>query len=266
MRFREDIRRQAQDARREMVRSRKLLTQSEFCARLGVSERRLAQMLAAGSVFAIVVDGIEYLPALLADPAVNQKRLQSVCRILVPAPPECRLDYLSSRQGNLGDITPLDALADEENYRWLREMAQAWAAEWSRTTVRIHAGPCEPGEIEPTYVAACEADPRTSLWKRALEAMESGGHIAPPRSYPIAGAATVLVIRSEAGDLNHVEEARLDVSIIDEVARVLIHTRDFGQELEEVPVAGADSIVEVVRLVVAALSRVKKRQVVNNGN
>ncbi|WP_250473089.1 hypothetical protein [Caballeronia sp. GAFFF1] len=257
MTFREEIHRQAQTARREMVRTKQLLTLNEFCERLGVGGRRVAQMVAVGSAFSIAVDGVEYFPSLLADPCVDRKRLQSICRILVPAPPACRLDYLSSKQGNLGDVTPLEALADEKNYRWLREMAHAWAAEWSRTSVQIYAGLCELGEPEPTYVAVCETDPRADLWRRALEAMESGGYITPPSPYPSAGAATVLVVRREAGDSNHVEEARLDVSIVDKVARVLIHTRDLRQELEEVPVAGADNIVEVVRLVVAAFSRVK---------
>lgn len=257
MTFREEIHRQAQVARREMVRTKQLLTLNDFCEQLGVSERRLAQMVAVGSAFSVAVDGVEYFPALLADPTVDRKRLQSVCRILVPAPPECRLDYLSSRQGNLGDITPLEALADEKNYRRLREMARAWAAEWSRTAVQIWAGRYKPGEIEPTYVAVSEADPRANLWKRALGAMDAGGYVAPPGPYPRRDAATVLIVRSEAGKSDDVEVARLDVSIVDEVARVLIHTRDLPQALEEVPVAGADSIVEVVRLVVAALSRVK---------
>ncbi|WP_341317468.1 hypothetical protein WN982_40060 [Paraburkholderia sp. IMGN_8] len=266
MTFREEIERQALMARREMVRSKELLTSSEFCERLGVSERRLARMISTGSVFSIAVDDVQYFPALLTDPSVDRRRLQSVCRILVPAPPDCRLGYLSSMQGNLGGLTPLAALAEYKSYRHLRQMARAYAADWSRTVVNIWAGHYRPEELEPTYVAAVDVDPRTNLWKRALEAMEAGGYIAPPGPYPSVDAATVLVIRSEAGDLNHVEEARLDVSIVDEVARVLIYTRDLRQELEEVPVAGADSIVEVVRRVVAALSRVKKRQETKSGH
>jgi len=258
MTFREEIEQQAQIARREMVRSRQLLTSIEFCGRLGVSERRLARMVAAGSVFAIDVDGVMYFPAFLADPFVDRKRLQSVCRMLVPAPPNCRLHYLSSRQGNLGSITPLEALADDGSYRRLRQMARAYASEWSRTVVHIWAGYYRPGELEPTYVAAIDVDPRTNLWKRALEAIEAGGYIAPPPPYPTADAATVLVTRSDTGDLNHVEEAKLDVRIVDNVARVLIYPPDFRQKLEEVSVGGADSIVEVVRQIMAAFCHVKR--------
>ncbi|AIP49929.1 hypothetical protein [Burkholderia pseudomallei] len=259
MTFREEIHRQSQAARREMVRTKQLLTLNEFCERLGVSERRLTQMVAVGSAFSIAVDGVEYLPALLTDPTVDRKRLQSVCRILVPAPPECRLDYLSSRQSNLGDITPLEALADEKNYRWLREMARAWAAEWSRTTVQIYARPCGPTESQPMYVAVCEVDPRIKLWKRAMAAMDAGGYVAPPGPYPRADAATVLIVRSEAGKPDDVEEARLDVSVCNGAARVLVHARDSRQVLEDVSVAGANSIVEVVHRVIESFCGVHKR-------
>jgi len=65
--FRKGVERQALVARREMVRSRELLTRAEFCARLGVSERRIARMVATGSAFSIEVDGVEYFPALRAN-------------------------------------------------------------------------------------------------------------------------------------------------------------------------------------------------------
>ncbi len=261
MTFREDIQRQAQNARREMVRTTVLLSQSEFCGRLGVSERRLAQMVSTGSAFSIEVDGVAYFPALLADPAVDLKRLQSVCRILVPAPPACRLDYLSSRHGNLGDITPLEALAEDRSYRWLRQMARAWAAEWSRTAVKIYVGAYgeEPGDIEPTYMAVCEVDPRTNLWKRAVEAMDAGGYIAPPGPYPHADTATVFVVRGEAGHTDDVLEARLDVDIVDGAARVLIHICNSQHEPDAVSVDGTDNIVDVVHRVVVDLCGMKKR-------
>jgi hypothetical protein len=129
MTFREEIERQALMARREMASSKALLTSVEFCERLGITERRLARMTATGSLFSIDVDNVQYFPALLADPSVDQRRLQAVCRILVPAPPDCRLGYLSSRRANLGGITPLAAMAEDESYRHLRQMARAYAAE-----------------------------------------------------------------------------------------------------------------------------------------
>jgi hypothetical protein len=258
MTFREEINQQATAARRKMVQTKKLLTSDEFCERLGVNARRLARMVATGSAFSINVDDVQYYPALLAAPNVDRRRLQSICRILVPAAPMSRLVYLSSKQGNLGGITPLAALAEDKNYRRLRRMARAFASEWNRTFVHIWIGPYNPAKLEPTFEAAVEADPRTNVWKRGLEAMEAGGYIAPSGPYPVADEASVRVIRYEAGGLNHVEEARLDLRVVDGVARVLIYTRDFQKELEEIPVGGADNIVEVVRQVIAAFCRMKK--------
>jgi hypothetical protein len=257
MTFREEIEQQAQVARRAMVRSGELLTSSEFCRRLGVSERRLARMMATGSVFAIEVDGVCYFPTLLANPSLNRKRLQSVCRILVPAPANCRLHYLSSRRDNLGAITPLEALADDRSYRRLRRMAHAYAAEWSRTVVHISAAHSRPDELESTYVAAIDVDPRINLWKRAREAMKAGGYIAPPPPYPIADVATVVITRSDTGNLNDVEEARLDVRIADDEARVVIYATDVGQRLQEVSIVGAGSIVEAVRRIIEAFCHLK---------
>ncbi|MGF6781184.1 hypothetical protein [Paraburkholderia sp. GAS334] len=260
MNFREKIEQQALSARRGMVQSKELLTQDEFCERLGIDERRLGRMAASGGTFAIDVDGVAYFPAILADTSVDQRRLQSVCRILVPAPPACRLNYLSSRHGNLGAITPVEALADDMKYGHLRMMARAYAAEWSRTSVNVWAGHNKPEEREPTYVAAIDVDPRTALWTRALEAMEAGGYIEPPGPYPRADAATVLVIRSEAGDFNHVEDARLDLEVADGAARVCVHTRDLQKQVDYVPVVSAENIVEVVHQIVAAFRvHMKKR-------
>jgi hypothetical protein len=258
MTFREEIYQQATTARRKMVQTKKLLTSDEFCERLGVSSRRLARMVSTGSVFSVDVDDVMYYPALLAAPNVDRRRLQSICRILVPAAPMSRLVYLSSKQGNLGGITPLAALAQDKSYRRLRQMARAFASEWNRTFVHIWAGPYNPAKVDPSYETAVEADPRTNVWKRGLEAMEAGGYIAPSGPYLAVDEATVRVIRYEAGGWNHIEEARLDLQIVDDVARVLIYTRSFQKELEEIPVPGADNIVEVVRTVIAAFCRMKK--------
>ncbi|MFT4063332.1 hypothetical protein [Paraburkholderia sp.] len=253
MTFREEIRRQAESARREMVRTGELLTRSEFRARLRVSERRLGQMLAAGSVFSMVVDGAAYFPAVLAEATVDRQRLQAVCRILVPAPSACRLDYLTSPQANLGDITPLNALADDKSYHSLRGMARAWAAQWSRTAVKIYVGPYEPGKSEPIYVAVCETDPRANPWKRAVEAMDAGEYVAPPWPYRHADVVTVFVVRGDAGRTDDVLEARLDVDIVDGIARMRIHAGDASQEPDAISVVGDDTIVDVVHRIALRL-------------
>ncbi|WP_165087292.1 hypothetical protein [Caballeronia sp. SBC2] len=115
-------------ARRTKVRNGELLSADELTRRRGISSARLAHMLVSGSVFSIEVDGVEYYPALLVEAGFDRKRLQSICRIFVPAPPACRLDFLSSKNGSLGDLSPIEMLDDDKNYKRLREMARAWAA------------------------------------------------------------------------------------------------------------------------------------------
>src|ERR1700720_2345824 len=135
MTFWDEIEQQALAARRLMVLSGELLSEDEFREQLHVSESQLARMVAKGDIFTIEVDGVEYFPSLLVAPEVDLRRLYSICRILVPAPPSCRLGYLSSRHVNLGGSLPLEALRDEKQYRLLRQTARAYAAEWSRTFV-----------------------------------------------------------------------------------------------------------------------------------
>ena len=123
MTFRQEIERQALAARRQMVRAGELLGADKFRERLHVTESQLARMVAKGDIFTVEVDGVEYFPSLLVAPEVDLRRLYLICRILVPAPPSCRLGYLSSRHANLDGISPLESLRDEKRYRLLRFMA-----------------------------------------------------------------------------------------------------------------------------------------------
>jgi hypothetical protein len=125
----QDMQRDALQARRTMVRNGELLSADELCRRRGISSGRLARMLESGSVFSVEVDGVEYYPALLADPAYNSRRLAALCRILWPVEPMSRLGFLTTRRGSLGDMTPLEAMQTGAGYRRVREVAKAWAAE-----------------------------------------------------------------------------------------------------------------------------------------
>lgn len=248
MTFCDEIERQALAARREMVRSGELLGEDEFRDRLRVSAVQLARMVARGSVFTIEVDGVDYYPSLLSAP-VDLRRLYAVCRILGPAPPSCRLGYLSSRHANIGGISPLEALGDERQYRLLRRMASAYAAEWVRTVVTIYVGSyeVEPSGVEPTLTAADEIDTRVNLWKRAEGALQSGGYIHPSGPYPKASEATVFIARHPSGQAPAQLEARINVSIVDDFARaVVVSLIAPGYELDAVPIDDADSIVDMV--------------------
>ncbi|WP_172162192.1 hypothetical protein [Paraburkholderia elongata] len=259
MTFRDVIRQQALEGRRKMLRDGELLCESDFRERLRVSGWQLARMVASGSVFTIEVDGGQYFPSLLVTPGLDRKRLQSVCRILVPAPPECRLDYLESRQGNLGDISPLEALHDEKSYRWMRQMARAWAAEWSRTAATIYLGRHRevPAGIEPLVTAMQDFDPRINLWTRAASTLREPGYLRPDGPYPQANLATVFVTRYPAGGARAIAEARVTVSIANGFARArAVCGVEPGYNLDPAPVGMDDSIVDAVsRLFIVAAKR-----------
>ncbi|MGF6809522.1 hypothetical protein OKW30_004648 [Paraburkholderia sp. Clong3] len=254
MTFWDEIEQQALAARRKMVRSGELLGEDEFRERLRLSESQLARMLQRGDVFAIEVDGVAYLPALLATLGLDLRRLYSICRILVPAPPSCRLGYLSSRHANLGGISPLEALREERQYRLLRQMARAYAAEWVRTVVTIYVGSyeVEPRDIEPTLTAAHEVDPRVNLWMRAEDALLSGGYIQPCGPYATASEATVFVSRQPAGQAPPIPEARIAVSIVDGVAHANVVCHEVSTyKLDAIRVADEDIVGVVLHVVVA---------------
>ncbi|SEB61160.1 hypothetical protein SAMN02787142_0031 [Burkholderia sp. WP9] len=243
-------------ARREMLRTGELISDGEFRERLHVGDRLFARMTSKGDIFSIEVDGVTCFPAFLAAQELDLKRLHSICRLLVPAPPSCRLGYLSSRHANIGGISPIEALRDESQYRLLRRMAAAYAAEWSRTVVTIYVGRYEgkPSGTEPTLTAADEVDPRVNLWTRAAGALRSGGYIHPCGPYPRAPVATVFIARHPAGQAPATSEARIDVSVVDNIASAVIVSHETpAYELGSIQVADEDSIVDVVlRVVVTA--------------
>jgi hypothetical protein len=59
-------------------------------------------------------------------------------------------------------------LDDDNDYRRLRDLAKAWAAEYSRTSVKLYEGEheSEPIGIEPLYTAIAEIDAPKPLWTR----------------------------------------------------------------------------------------------------
>ena len=81
---------QAFDGRRGMIANGELLSPTEFRRRIGVTEKRLEQLLGDGSLFSVEVDGALFIPAVLANRAHNLRRLQATCQLIVPAPPLSR--------------------------------------------------------------------------------------------------------------------------------------------------------------------------------
>ncbi|MFM0544251.1 hypothetical protein PQR29_05940 [Paraburkholderia strydomiana] len=211
--FREHLWQQALDARRAMIASGELLPPTEFRRRIGVTEKRLGQLLDDASVFAVEVDGVQYLPAVLADPVHNLRRLQAVCQIIEPAPPMSRLDFLMSENGSLCDRRPLDMLEDDVDFNTLRRAAAAWAAEWSRTSVKVYEGVHEtkPIDVSPLYTASAEIDARRPLWERASETLHAHGYQWPLGPYTDVRQFSVFVERHTAGDAAPTPEACIQI-------------------------------------------------------
>jgi hypothetical protein len=252
-RWLEKMLRDALRARRQMIRDGELLAEGDFRRLRGVTPIQLARLHASGSVFSIEIDGNAYYPSLLVEPAHNVRRLAYLCRVLWPAPPESRLDFLTSENGALGGITPLQAMTNDCSYRELLMHARGWASEFSRTTVKICVGEFIRGiELPIVCTGVAEIDPRESLWRRAREALQGGGNLRPDGPYCQAEAVTVFVFRSTAGKPGVQLDARLDVIVDHGLAHTGILTSDSPRcDLMPVRVDKGDDVVTVVRKILA---------------
>jgi hypothetical protein len=256
--LRDHLWQQALAARREMIASGELISEADFRQRLGVTPRRLRKLLADGSVFTMAVDDVEYYPALLADQALDRKRLQAIYRILVPAPPECRLDFLSSSRGSLGGRSPMQMLDDDDDFKTLKRLAAAWAAEWSRTAVKMYKGEheTEPAGVEPLYTAMVEIDPRKALWERASEALHAHGYEWPLGPYQEARIFTLFVGRQAVGDSTPIPEACVQILVVGQLIRIRIVAAP-GTALNSQTIATGKhkTFVDVAKQVIAYLRK-----------
>ncbi|OAJ62796.1 hypothetical protein A6V36_20740 [Paraburkholderia ginsengiterrae] len=254
--LREHYWQQALVARREMVANGELLTPTEFKKRIGLSEKRLARLVEDGSVFGVDVDETEYFPALLADPLLNRKRLQIICRTIVPAEPMGRLGFLSSPRGSLGGRRPVEMLDDDVDFKSVKRIAAAWAAEWSRTIVKMYKGEHqrEPSDVEPLYTAMADIDPRRPLWERASEALHSHGYEWPLGPYPGARIFTLFVEQQAVGDSTPIPEACVQILVVGERIRIRI-VAAAGTALSSQTIAAGKhkTFVDIAKQVVAYL-------------
>jgi hypothetical protein len=256
--LRERLWQQALNAHRGMLASGELILEDEFLNRLCVTKQRLSSLLADGSIFTLEVDGAVYYPALLAEAGIDRKRLQSICRVIVPAPPGCRLDFLSSSRGSLGGRSPRQMLNDDNDFKRLRQAATAWAAECSRTTVKMYEGEheIEPKDVDPLYTAIAEIDPRKPLWKRASEALHVHGYEWPLGPYPDARKFTLFVARQTAGHSTPTLEACVQITTHGELIRVrIIAAPGTVLKSETVPASKHTAFVDVAKRVIAYPSR-----------
>lgn len=246
----EHLLQQANLARREMIATGDLITPTDFRKQIDVSETQLAALIADGSVFIVEVDGDSYIPALLAHTTHNRERLQTICRIIFPAPPSSRLDFLESQDASLGGRRPLEMLDDVRDFSLLRRAAAAWAAEWSRTSVKIYEGlhESEPGDVPPIYTASAEIDPRRPLWERASEALKVHGYEWPLGTYSEARQFTLFVERQTAGQFGPTPEACMQIVVDGDDLRVrIVAAGDTTLESEVIPAGEHGTFVDIAK-------------------
>jgi hypothetical protein len=254
--LREDLWQQALTSRRAMIANGELISEAEFRRRCNLTARRLSVLLADDSVFTIEVDGVEYFAALLAVPANQRKSVYEICRVIATAPSDARLDFLTSRRERLGDRSPLEVLKSVDGFKTVSQMATAWAAQWSRTSVRMYNGSheAEPKGVDPLYTAAADVDPRKLLWDRASTALHSHGYEWPLGPYPDARTFSLFVERQAVGDDKATPEACVQIAVVGEYVQIrIVAAPGTALQSETVPLDKAKSHVEVAKRVIAHL-------------
>ncbi|SAK79133.1 hypothetical protein AWB77_03844 [Caballeronia fortuita] len=237
--------------------SQEVITRCEFRARLGISEEMLNSLLSKCSVFSLGCGNENSFPAVLSEPQHDRRRLFSLCRIIRPAPPSARLSFLTSGHGALRGKSPVEALISKRQFCLVREIASAWASEWSRTIVTVCIGAHSTAPVQaPAYVAIDEVDPRRCVWARAAGAMQYGGYVTPDAPYPYARRATAFITRKSAGCSKETVDAKLDIAILGRVCFASIHLRERSPARYRL-VLSADrlDVVEVLGEIVGVMRR-----------
>lgn len=239
-----------------------LVSACELRSRLGISEARFERLCNDGSIFALDVEGKPYYPSTLADARLPGTRLQAICRILAPAPPEARLDFLRSEHGNLGDRAPISMLIDDGEYQALRESAKDWAAQWWRTAVTVYGserGAPPITAVHPIYTAMTEIDPRMPLWRRASRALHEANFEWPPNGpYTEASEFTFFVDSIKSGYSEPIREARVKVIVENDVLRVRVRVMADGADIDEsyeLPTRRLEDVISVTKRIVGQLRR-----------
>jgi hypothetical protein len=148
-------------------------------------------------------------------------------------------------------------LDDDDDFKVLRQRAAAWAAEWSRTAVKMYDGEhkTEPEGVEPLYTAIAEVDPRRPLWERASEALHVHGYQWPLGPYPDVREFTLFVEQQASGDAAPTPEACVQILVVGELVRIRIVAAAGATLREIIPAAKDRSIVAIAKRVVAHLCK-----------
>ena len=116
--------------RRQLVRSRELLSPRLFCRQRGISRAQLLQLERRGEVFSVIVGRKPYFPAVLADGSLDRHRLEKLLkRLPADIPPIAKYLFLVGRRGSLGGKTVLHAMRSGKRYRIALRLADNIASD-----------------------------------------------------------------------------------------------------------------------------------------
>ena len=95
------------------IASGDLITPADLANRLGVPDEDVEQAIKSGRMFAMESpDGLKYVPAFFAAPALNKGVLAQASQIIAELPAASRYFFFTAHSTFLHGQTPLEALAD----------------------------------------------------------------------------------------------------------------------------------------------------------
>ena len=101
------------ERRREELASKVLLSDVEFCARLRLSPQALSRAVKAKCIYYLRGPSDEPVyPAFFTERSPGRAVLERVCKALGDLPGGTKHFFLTSRRFSLGNMTPLQALAE----------------------------------------------------------------------------------------------------------------------------------------------------------
>jgi len=223
-----------EEAKLDAVRCGLLITVDAMTVRLHRSRTSIDEMLHAGQLFALKVEGKDYIPVLLdAHPAIR-RRLWDLCAVIAPAPAESRLAYLMNGMESPDGPAPIDLLKSGAAFECVIRHARRWAARWSRTEVLVAEGRCDAvdPDSELLYAAMLEVDPREAVWLRAAVATDIGRRL--EGNGRVVGRATLFVGKITPPREKTIE-ARLVLTIADRGMSVCVEADDTPPYLVPMP-------------------------------
>ncbi|WP_060817732.1 hypothetical protein [Caballeronia sordidicola] len=250
------------DPHADLVKSGALISEESLRKQLGISATRMEALVSDGSIFALDVDSRKVYPAILCNSALCLDRLWKIAKVIVPAPPAMRLDFLTQACAALEDRAPVDLLDDDRDYKQLRAYAKGWASEFSRTAVVVWDADTreELSLAKPIYTCSAALDPRRPLWRRALIAIRAPGYTQPVEAPPALASMVIVVERAVAGQEGTVPEAGFVCHLRGRILATTVHASDGAEISHEMKLTTKQpTVVDVADALFTLLGKVNRR-------